>query len=849
MWSATVPVALVVAAPCPSGNTLHVNTSVIGGTGDGSTWANAYASLSDALAKAHTCTNIKTIKVAAGTYKPTKKPFNAGAEITTTDGRDVTFHIPDGVKIEGGYNAATNSRDITANVTILSGDIDNNDEITDGKITSGNNNNTYHVVIAAGSVGVTIDGFFITGGNANDATFSRMTVGLYEIYRAFGGSIQIIGGTNTISNNTLYNNSAINVGGIFTLFSTSTISKNTLFNNTASNSIGGIFTRLGTNIISSNTLYNNTATSGNGGGIGTQDGTNNTISNNNLYNNSAGSGGGIYTYNGTNTISNNTVYNNTVTINGGGVSTEGGTNTLNNNIFWANKKGIDAAVASADYYADGTNGNTFKNNLLQLASSNYTSANSNGLGAAAAGNIFAENPNFVNATDLDGADNIHRTADDGLALQSSSPAINTGTATNAPSTDITGATRTGNPDLGAYEFIVSPPTITTFPANACVGSPVIITGTNFTGATAVSIGGVAVSSFVVNSATQITATVASGNTGTISVTTPNGSAVSSSSFTAKPVPAIPTISGSTEICEGLGTTLLASSTFNPSQPQLIITYRWSGGLTGSSIVASPLTTRTYRVAAVYDGCSSDSSAAFTLTVHPKPTKPGITADNMTICKGQTVVLTGSCSTANASFRWTTPPFNNGIQNTNLPPTSVRPITEPGIYKGLCESDKGCLSEEVSITITQATDCGGLNFITITPERPAICPGASITMTATGCTGTVTWLGGATPLTGASVSLSPAATTTYLVQCSTGGTTTFTLVVASNTLAVPSNVTTGKERFKAVTTLSSDKKVGLPTFTPGANVIYEAGKSITLNPGFTAEKWSVFTAEIKGCPQD
>ncbi len=129
---------------------------------------------------------------------------------------------------------------------------------------------------------------------------------------------------------------------------------------------------------------------------------------------------------------------------------------------------------------------------------------------------------------------------------------------------------------------ICPPTITTFPATACVGSPIIITGTNFTGATAVSIGGVAVTSFTVNSATQITATVASGNTGTISVTTPNGVAASSSSFTAKNIPTVPTISGSTEICEGLGTTLFASSTFNPSQPQLIITYQWSGGLTAAA---------------------------------------------------------------------------------------------------------------------------------------------------------------------------------------------------------------------------------------------------------------------------
>jgi hypothetical protein len=30
------------------------------------------------------------------------------------------------------------------------------------------------------------------------------------------------------------------------------------------------------------------------------------------------------------------------------------------------------------------------------------------------------------------------------------------------------------------------------------------------------------------------------------------------------------------------------------------------------------------------------------------------------------------------------------------------------------------------------------------------------------------------------------------------------------------------------------------------VRFEAGNSITLLPGFVAEKWSTFSAEIKGC---
>ncbi|NBR13337.1 MAG: fibronectin type III domain-containing protein, partial [Crocinitomicaceae bacterium] len=78
----------------------------------------------------------------------------------------------------------------------------------------------------------------------------------------------------------------------------------------------------------------------------------------------------------------------------------------------------------------------------------------------------------------------------------------------------------------------TPPTISSFTSTSGYsGSSIVITGTNFTGATAVSFGGTAAASFTVNSATQITAVVGSGGTsGSVSVTTPSGS-VSLAGFT------------------------------------------------------------------------------------------------------------------------------------------------------------------------------------------------------------------------------------------------------------------------------------------------------------------------------
>src|SRR4029453_14776197 len=79
------------------------------------------------------------------------------------------------------------------------------------------------------------------------------------------------------------------------------------------------------------------------------------------------------------------------------------------------------------------------------------------------------------------------------------------------------------------------PTISSFsPTSGRTGTAVTITGTAFTGATVVRVGGVR-ASFAVNSATQMTATVPVGAvTGKISVTTSAGTGTSAMNFTVVP---------------------------------------------------------------------------------------------------------------------------------------------------------------------------------------------------------------------------------------------------------------------------------------------------------------------------
>ena len=506
------------------------------GLNDGTSWANAFTSLQSALQAAHTCPGIDEVWVAEGTYKPSAYPHGCTGCATN---RDFTFHLRDGLKIYGGFagtETSLSARNIAAHPTILSGDFEDNDEVTGSGATlsiAGNGGNAYHVVLALapeiGGIGVTIDGFNTTGGNSDGA--ATITVNSQIVFRGSGGAIYTDFGTNTLTNNTIYGNNADHGGGISTSNGTNTLTNNTIYENNADHG-GGISTSNGTYTLTNNTIYGNNAVN-NGGGISTSDGTNaltnntiygnnavnngggiftwnstwtgtNTLTTNNIYENSATNGGGIFIYIGyntvvsknvinyntaefgggifvyaggsntiennslhnnianeygglyiyysyTNTIVNNTFYNNnSIEEAGGALYTTSGSNQIYNNIFWNNQFNGNATIAGADYeYGGEASANDFRNNMLQLPN-NTTNYPTTG-GTTYTNNIYATDPLFVNPTDPDGPDNLHRTADDGLSIQPCSPAINAGTPTGAPTEDITGATRLSNPDIGAYE--------------------------------------------------------------------------------------------------------------------------------------------------------------------------------------------------------------------------------------------------------------------------------------------------------------------------------------------------------------------------------------------------------------
>ena len=104
------------------------------------------------------------------------------------------------------------------------------------------------------------------------------------------------------------------------------------------------------------------------------------------------------------------------------------------------------------------------------------------------------------------------------------------------------------------------PTVTSFsPVSGAIGSTVVITGTNFCGTTQVRFNTTNATSFTVNSATQIQATVPAGaTTGKITVTNTVNSAVSTADFTV--LTGVPTVTSFTPSVGEVGTNVVITGT-------------------------------------------------------------------------------------------------------------------------------------------------------------------------------------------------------------------------------------------------------------------------------------------------
>jgi len=205
------------------------------------------------------------------------------------------------------------------------------------------------------------------------------------------------------------------------------------------------------------------------------------------------------------------------------------------------------------------------------------------------------------------------------------------------------------------------------PSSGCGGASVVITGSGFTGTTAVTFGGTPALSFVVNSGTQITAVVSNaGSTGPVSVASTLGTGTSPGNFTFTGIGPIVSIQegSAIAICPSTSQTLTALPTGNGE------TYLWSTGQTTQSISVSAGGTYTCTITSL-NGCANLATSVITISGIPSVLP---SADPSTICSGNTSQLNAGtfvAGTLSTPFNQNNGSTATGFDITNI---SVVPVT-------------------------------------------------------------------------------------------------------------------------------------------------------------------------------
>jgi hypothetical protein len=323
--------------------------------------------------------------VAAGTYTP-----------TTTGDDTISFQLRSGIALYGGFagiETARDARNPAANLTILSGDIDNDDNAnpaTDVSQIFGDN--SCNVVNADNVDSTTIlDGFTITAGDEECGYFD-------------GGGLTSQNGNPTLNNIIFSGNYAYYGGGMYSSDGRPTLTNVAFLGNMAEDIGGGLYTTVSTPTLSNITLSSNWAYVCSGLAIDK----------------------------GSATLTNVTISGNSAEWYGGGMCVLGPASpTINNTIIWGNIAYTDTQV----YISSATP--TFNHSIVQGGCPT----------GSACTNIITTDPKLAPLYNNGGATPT-------MALGGGSSAINAANLTDCPATDQRGYPRraaNGFCDIGAYE--------------------------------------------------------------------------------------------------------------------------------------------------------------------------------------------------------------------------------------------------------------------------------------------------------------------------------------------------------------------------------------------------------------
>lgn len=225
-------------------------------------------------------------------------------------------------------------------------------------------------------------------------------------------------------------------------------------------------------------------------------------------------------------------------------------------------------------------------------------------------------------------------------------------------------------------------------------------------------------------------------------------------ITVNPIPATPTITGTTVYCEGETTTDL---TANGTNTGFYSWYDGSGGNLSNGPTQDPgvlpVGNHVFQVSETINGCES-LLGSITVTIKDTPPVPTMSSD-VTYCQGESILDATATDNMGGMITWSSDANGTNVLGTgsNYTPSSTLGTTT---YYAT-ETLNGCTSPAGSVDIT----INEVPMISI-PEEAEICNGDSVYIEVTNNGFPITWTSGDT---GPNAWLSPSTTTTYLVTSS------------------------------------------------------------------------------------
>ncbi len=529
-----------------------------------------------------------------------------------------------------------------------------------------------------------------------------------------------------------------------------------------------------------------------------------TLTNCSFLNNTAYQGGAMYNFSTIPVFLNCSFIGNSASDDGGVLYENSGSTRMTNCSFQGNSATVSGGVAylvnnASPVFTNDVFWNNTENNTIQgggsspgTATITYSLIDQAQVPPGEGNKITSTNP-FVSTTS-----NV---------LRDGSPAIDMGlNSANDTGTDLAGNARVfnGTIDMGAYESqtTVTPPVeaptvsnLSASPNPICAGQPVTfmatvgntsgtydytLTNNNGTTKTGQASGG--------NFSQSVTAMGSGAQNFTLTITTSAGNGMGSTSLTVNAAPAPPMLSADPA-------TITAGQSSNLTAAGCSGTVTWSNGLgTGTTKSVSPATTTTYTATCTTNGCTSTNGSVTVTVQGTPPPPPPATGECLALgdqCTGnefevkkynfemaaagfRTLALTYRSAESPATLRLT---INGALRTMMLPQTpadrSFATLTLGGTYPFNAGSNAIAIaSGDGYFCLRQLCTDGATGGCTppaapmLSADPASITAGQSSSLTASGCSGTVTWSNGLG--TGNTKSVSPATTTTYIATCTTNG---------------------------------------------------------------------------------